>query len=169
MERHYTLENGVLRECGSVILTSNGHVANPSAEDYASIKAYPRSEESFSPPAVDDEHRTVPDGYCVTDGKWVKKWRVEPIAYTADDYDSVMEDYLLEVRVERGYTTREPDDYFGSSNPRWEADARDWVSFRDAVMAYALDVMNAYENTGTAPTIKEFKAGFPKIKWSYAE
>lgn len=166
MTKYYTLENGVLLECGSVILTSKGYVANPSADDYASIMAYPRSEESFLPPTVDDEHRAVPDGYCVTDGKWVKMWRVEPIVYTADDYDAAMEDYLREVRFERGYTTREPDDYFGSSNPRWEADARDWVAFRDAVMTYALDIINTYAATGNAPTLAEFKAGFPKMEWS---
>ena len=143
-------------------------LGNPA--DFAKyLNAYPRSEESFAPPAVDEEHRAVPDGYALQDGKWVRKWRVEPIVYTVEDYDAAMEDYLREVRYERGYTTREPDDYLGSSNPRWAQDAKDWVAFRDAVMTYALDIINTYTKTGNAPTLAAFKAGFPKMVWSYAE
>jgi hypothetical protein len=71
------------------------------------------------------------------------------------------------VRSERGYTTREPDDYFGSSVPRWAQDAADWVKFRDEVMKYALHIINEYTDTGNAPTLAEFKAGFPKIEWTY--
>ena len=165
---YYTLENNILRKCGSVIHSANGYIANPTAEDYAAIGAYPREETSVMP-AVDAEHRAVPDGYALQDGKWVRKWRVEPIVYTVEDYDAAMEDYLREVRYERGYTTREPDDYLGSSNPRWAQDAKDWVAFRDAVMTYALDIINTYTKTGNAPSLAAFKAGFPKMVWSYAE
>jgi hypothetical protein len=174
---YYTLENNTLRKVGSVIRTINGYVSNPTAEDCAAMvdangkpnPAYPRSEESFAPPKCDEGFRAVPDGYDLKDGKWVKLWRVEPIVYTADDYDNAMEDYIREVRVARGYTTREPDDYFGSSNPRWSQDAKDWVAFRDAVMTYALDVINTYTKTGIAPTLAEFKNGFPKMVWTYQE
>ena len=166
-ETYYTLENGNLKKAGTIISTAKGYVTNPSAEDYAAIKAYPRSDESFAPPKCDEGFHAVADGYDLQEGKWVKKWRIEPIAYTPDDYDQAMEDYLSEVRCARGYTTREPDDYFGSSNPRWAQDAKDWVAFRDAVMTYALDVINTYAKTGNAPTLAEFKAGFPKIEWSF--
>ena len=166
-ETYYTLENGNLKKAGTVISTAKGYVTNPTAEDYAAIKAYPRSDESFAPPKCDEGFRAVPDGYDLTEGKWVKKWRIEPIAYTPDDYDQAMEDYLRQVRSERGYTTREPDDYFGSSNPRWAQDAKDWIAFRDAVMTYALDVINTYAKTGNAPTLAEFKARFPKMVWSF--
>lgn len=168
-ETYYTLENGNLKKVGNVIKTSRGWVSNPTAEDYAAIGAYPRSEESFAPPKCDEGYRTVADGYELKDSKWVKLWKVEPIVYTEADYDAAMEDYLRSVRSERGYTTREPDDYFGSSNPRWAQDAKDWVAFRDAVMTYALDVINTYAKTGTAPTLAEFKANFPKMVWSYTE
>ena len=168
-DTYYTLENNILRKCGSVIHSANGYITNPTAEDYAAIGAYPRDEASFTLPQVDDEHHAVPDGYALQDGKWVRKWRVEPIVYTVEDYDAAMEDYLREVRYERGYTTREPDDYFGSSNPRWAQDAKDWVAFRDAVMTYALDIINTYTKTGNAPTLAAFKAGFPKMVWSCAE
>ena len=143
-------------------------LGNPA--DFAKyLNAYPRSEESFAPPPTDEEHRAAPDGYALQDGKWARKWRIEPITYSDEDYDAAMEDYLREVRYERGYTTREPDDYFGSSNPRWAQDAKDWVAFRDAVMTYALDIINTYTKTGNAPTLAAFKAGFPKMVWSYAE
>ena len=167
-DTYYTLENNILRKCGSVIHSAKGYITNPTAEDYATIGAYPREETSVMP-AVDDEARAVPDGYELKDGKWVRKWRVEPITYSVEDYDAAMEDYLREVRYEHGYTTREPDDYFGSSNPRWAQDAKDWVAFRDAVMTYALDIINTYSKTGNAPTLAAFKAGFPKMVWSYAE
>lgn len=166
---YYTLENNNLKKVGSVIKTSRGWVSNPTAEDYAAIGAYPRSEESFAPPTVDEGFRSVTDGYALEDGKWVRKWRVEPIAYTVDDYDNAMEDYLREVRVERGYTTREPDTYLHSSDPRWSQDAKDWITFKDDVMHYALGVINSYDKTGNAPALEEFKAGFPKIVWSYTE
>jgi hypothetical protein len=168
-ETYYTLEGNALKKVGSVIKTSRGWVSNPTAEDYASIGAYPRSEESFAPPAVDEGYRAVFDKYALKDGKWVRLWKVEPIVYTEADYDNAMEDYLRSVRSERGYTTREPDDYFGSSNPRWAQDAKDWVAFRDAVMTYALDVINTYTKTGNAPTLAEFKANFPKMVWTYQE
>lgn len=168
-ETYYTLENNILRKVGSVIHSANGYITNPTAEDYAAIGAYPRDEASFTLPQVDAEHRAAPDGYELKDGKWAHKWRIEPITYSVEDYDAAMEDYLREVRVERGYTTREPDDYFGSSNPRWAQDAKDWVAFRDAVMTYALDIINTYTKTGNAPTLAAFKAGFPKMVWSYAK
>lgn len=176
-ETYYTLENGNLKKVGNVIRTAKGYVSNPTAEDCAAMvdangkpnPAYPRSEESFAPPKCDEGFHAVPDGYDLKDGKWVRKWRVEPIVYTVDDYDRAMEDYLRSVRSDRGYTTREPDDYFGSSNPRWSQDAKDWVAFRDAVMTYALDVINTYTKTGNAPSLTEFKAGFPKMVWTYTE
>lgn len=166
---YYTLENSTLKKVGNVIRTAKGYVTNPTAEDYAAIRAYPRSEESFAPPKCDEGYHAVPDGYDLKDGKWVKLWKVEPIVYTADDYDRAMEDYIREVRVARGYTTREPDDYFGSSNPRWAQDAKDWVAFRDAVMTYGLKVQNEYAATGKAPTLMEFVAALPKVTWNYVE
>lgn len=79
-ETYYTLENGDLKKVGSVIRTANGYVANPTAEDYASIGAYPRDEASFGPPPPTDcEHHAIPDGYELIDGKWVRKWRVEEL------------------------------------------------------------------------------------------
>lgn len=63
-----------------------------------------------------------------------------------------------------------PDGYANSSVPRWKQDAEDWVAHRDAVMTYALTLMNEVEaGIRPAPTMDEFKAGLPVIEWSYAE
>ena len=85
------------------------------------------------------------------------------------DYDTVMENHLTDTRCARGYTTREPTAYLGSSEPRWRSDAADWVKFQDAVMRYGLEVMNSYAATGHAPTLAEFQANLPKMEWSYKE
>ena len=85
---------------------------------------------------------------------------------TIDDYDKAMEAHLLAERTERGYTLREPSDYAGSSVPRWAQDAADWIAHRDAVMLYALEIIDRYEETGEAPTLEEFKAGLPVITWT---
>lgn len=93
-----------------------------------------------------------------------------PYVPTVADYDGAMESHLYEERVARGYTTREPDAYLTSSNPRWAQDARDWVAHRDAVMEYALGVMHAVEaGEREAPAMEEFRAGLPCIKWTYQE
>jgi hypothetical protein len=84
---YYTLENGNLKKVGNVIRTAKGYVSNPTAEDCAAMvdangkpnPAFPRSEESFAPPACDEGFRAVPDGYDLSDGKWVKLWRVEEL------------------------------------------------------------------------------------------
>lgn len=166
---YYTLETGNLKKVGNVIRTAKGYVTNPSAEDYAAVGAYPRSEESFAPPAVDEGFHAVPDGYELKDGKWVKLWKVEPIQYTYGDYDNAMEDYIHQVAVDRGYTRREPSSYDNDPYPRFAQDAKDFKAFRSQVMLYALPILNEYLATGNAPTLAEFKAGFPKIVWTYRE
>jgi hypothetical protein len=81
-----------------------------------------------------------------------------------------MEAHLYAERAARGYTTREPDAYINSSVPRWAQDARDWVAHRDAVMGYALTLMNQVEDgERDAPTMAEFRAGLPTISWTYTE
>lgn len=86
------------------------------------------------------------------------------------DFDAAMEQHLYEERAARGYTTREPDAYLNSSVPRWAQDARDWVAHRDAVMEYALTLMNQFEDgERDAPTMAEFRAGLPTIEWTYTE
>jgi len=73
---------------------------------------------------------------------------------TVADYDKAMEDHLAAERAARGYTIREPSDYKDSSVERWNQDAIDWISHRDAVMLYGLEVMNHYAETGEAPSLQ---------------
>lgn len=89
---------------------------------------------------------------------------VPPI--TVKDYDDAMEAHLKAEREARGYTTREPDYYLTSTVPRWAQDARDWVAHRDEVMLYALDIENKYEAGEPVPTLDEFRAALPVIRWT---
>ena len=86
---------------------------------------------------------------------------------TMADYDKAVEDHLLAERIERGYTSREPSDYSGSSVHRWAQDAADWIAHRDAVMLYALQVLNDFEAGRPVPTLDEFRAILPKITWTF--
>lgn len=111
--------------------------------------------------------------WCAANGK-VKKVEAGIFVYsdpppTVADYDKAMEDHLLAERVSRGYTSREPSDYAGSTVRRFAQDAADWIAHRDAVMLYALDVMNHYAETGEAPPLSEFRENLPKIKWTLEE
>jgi hypothetical protein len=138
------------------------------AADFAKyLGAYPQG--ASMPPKCDEGYHAVPDGYALTDGKWVKLWKVEPIQYTYDDYDNAMEDYIHQVAVDRGYTRREPSSYDDDPYPRFAQDAKDFKAFRSQVMLYALPILNEYLATGNAPTLAEFKAGFPKMVWTYQE
>ena len=92
-----------------------------------------------------------------------------PPTLTVDDYDRAMEEHLKAEREARGYTSREPSDYAGSAVTRWAQDAADWIAHRDAVMLYALGVINHYRETGEAPSLEEFKAALPVIEWTENE
>lgn len=103
------------------------------------------------------------------DGRWYLVGHAPAPTFTVDDYDKAMEAHLKAEREARGYTSREPSDYAGSAVPRWAQDAADWIAHRDAVMLYALGVINTYQETGEAPSLDEFKAGLPVIAWTINE
>lgn len=153
----------VLKRDGKMLI-----LGNPA--DFAKyLNAYPRSEESMAMPKLEDGYRAVADGWKLVDGEWYRVWTAEPIVYTYDDYDNAMEDYIHQVAVDRGYTRREPSSYDNDPYPRFAQDAKDFKAFRSKVMLYALPILNEYLATGNAPTLAEFKAGFPKIVWTYQE
>lgn len=81
------------------------------------------------------------------------------------DYNRAVEDHLRKERLARGYDTREPSLYINSSVQRWRQDAEDWIEHVDAVMSYALGVLNAWQNGDTPPSLKEFVDAMPKITW----
>lgn len=144
-------------------------VVHPSSAMYAQIGAYPARQ--TQPPEPPEGKIVVPDGYALQGGEWVQQWRLDDApAPTVADFDAAMEAHIYDERCARGYTTREPDVYLNSQVPRWASDARDWVSHRDAVMLYALEIMIAVEaGTREPPTMAEFTAGLPQIAWSYKE
>lgn len=125
--------------------------------------------------AIHEDNVVVPDdAYPVwnlvqTDGVYQLGEVLPEIAITVNDYDAIMEAHIAAARIERGYTTREPTEYLGSSVPRWAQDAADYIAFRDKVMLYGLEVINEYAATGKAPSLEVFKAGLEMIKceWSY--
>lgn len=91
---------------------------------------------------------------------------------TVEDYNKALEDRLLRARSDRGYTDRDPSEYYNSSVPRWAQDARDWVAYRDRVMLYGLQVLNQYQQTGVQPmTLDQFRAELDAMEpeWTYQE
>ena len=147
-------------------------VSRPTAAQYAALGAYPLVDQSPTDPAPEGCHWKA-QGYALDEqSASIRRiyTAVPDPPPTLADYDAAMEDHLLAEREARGYTTREPDAYLTSSEPRWSQDAMDWVAHRDAVMGYALALINAVESgTREPPTMAEFRAGLPRIEWSYAE
>ncbi|MBO5681837.1 MAG: hypothetical protein J6T08_09015 [Lentisphaeria bacterium] len=113
-----------------------------------------------------DESMKIRELGAIPDG-WSTEQPEKPVEMA--DYDAAMEAHIAAARVSRGYTTREPTEYLGSSVPRWAQDAEDYIAFRDKVMLYGLEVINGYAATGKAPSLEVFKAGLEMIKceWSY--
>ena len=125
--------------------------------------------------AVHDDNITVPENAypnltCVKTSEIYQLDTILPeIPVTPEDYDNAMEQYILKTRIDRGYTTRQPLYYSNSSVPRWKQDAEDWAKFLDECMLYGLDIQNKYIAGKQVPSLQEFKAGFPKITWTYSE
>lgn len=163
--KYGTITDNTLHPAPRAIRIGGSVVCNPSPAQYEAA-GYKRVIDS--PPTTDAAHYAVPTGWAEQGGEIVRQYEVR--AYpppTLPDFDAAMEEHLYEERAARGYTTREPDAYLNSSVPRWAQDARDWVAHRDAVMGYALTLMNQVEDgERDAPTMAEFKAGLPKVHWT---
>lgn len=156
--------DGKIKYAREMVRLGGKVIVRPTAEDYAALGFLPVVDE---PPAVEYGYEARTDGSGEErDGKIYVRYEEAALPVTREDYDRVMEDYLVSVRSERGYTTREPDVYLNSSVERWAQDAKDWVAFRDTVMGYGLSVINTYAETGVAPTLREFKARLPKLRWT---
>ena len=164
------LEGGLPKFAPRTLSTATMTYVNPSAEIYARYGYLPYDEGPFGSP--DPGFHWEPEGgYGVSDGRAYRKWKqVANPPPALEDFDQAMEDHLVSERSERGYTTREPDSYLTSSDPRWKQDAEDWVAHRDAVMGYALELINAVKSgQREPPTMEEFVAGLPQITWTYEE
>lgn len=173
MTTYYTLDkttNDLVRlvppiDCGGRA------VLHPTAAQAAQYGAYPRNDDAPMPTPPEGKQWQSSTGWTLRDGMWCANYEgVDIPPPTLDEYDAVMEDHLAQERSARGYTTREPDAYLSSANTRWAQDAHDWVAHRDAVMAYALELINAVSaGQREPPTIEEFRVGLPQITWSYQE
>ena len=154
--------NGASFEYAPVVLPPNPH--EPTEAEYNAAGWYRYGIEPPCPPAG----MVVKSTYCVISGReCIAVYEYEAWQPQLEDFDAAMEAHLVAEREARGYTTREPDAYLASSNPRWKKDAEDWVAHRDAVMEYAQDIMNAVQRgEREVPTMDEFKAGLPVITWS---
>lgn len=168
MSNYGTLIDNQLHPAPRAVRVGGAVVCNPTPAQYEQA-GYKRVVDNL--PATDADHYAVATGWAEQGGEIVRQYEVRdnpPPALT--DFDAAMEAHLYEERAARGYTTREPDAYLNSSVPRWAQDARDWVAHRDAVMAYALTLMNQVEDgERDAPTLAEFNAGLPVIQWTYTE
>ena len=155
------------------IVTSDGAtIVNPSEEQYATLRdAYKKGDDAPQPTPTEGKEVAYAGYELGEDNLWHKQWELVDVPQpTLADFDAAMEAHLRTEREARGYTTREPDSYIASQVPRWAQDARDWVAHRDAVMAYALALINAVESgQRQPPTMAEFKAGLPTITWTYTE
>lgn len=141
------------------------HMGAPTEEMYNTIGFY---RNGIQPPEPPEGKVLASTEYVVQDNVCIAVYTYEDRQYTIDDYDMAMEEHLRNERDARGYTTREPDSYLTSSHPRWKQDAEDWVAHRDAVMEYALQIINDVQSgVREPPTLDEFVAGLPKITWNY--
>ena len=169
MKKYYTYDTmtKALVEQPPYLDISGKRYYGPSAAQWAIVGAYTLGE-SIAPTPPEGKIAVV-DGFVLQDEQWVANYVFKDAPPPAlADYDAIMEEYLTSVRSERGYTTREPDSYLTSAVPRWKQDAKDWVAFRDAVMEYALEIINAVAGGAPQPTLSEFKAGLPVIEWTFA-
>ena len=159
-------DDGLGYKYAPVIIAPNPGV--PSEAEYNAAGWY---RNAILPPEIPEGMQVATSRYVVEDNQLVAKYTYEDLPPpTLEDFDNAMEQHLKAERDERGYTTREPDSYLTSSMDRWAQDARDWVAHRDAVMEYALGLINAVESgEREPPTMEEFVAGLPKIVWTYTE
>lgn len=173
MTTYYTLSAaGNLERLELPVVIDGKQRLHPTPTQAAALGAYTRNDAYYptdDPPEGKRWQRST--GWTIRDGSWCADYEAVDIpSPTLEEYDAAMEDHLAQERSARGYTTREPDAYLSSANPRWAQDARDWVAHRDAVMAYALELINDVQaRTIPQPTLAEFRANLPQITWSYQE
>lgn len=55
--------------------------------------------------------------------------------------------------------------YVSSNNPQWAAEAQAFVSWRDAVFVYAINIQTEVMQGAPIPTFDEFVSGLPTIVW----
>ena len=170
--RYNDLTRVLTAEKNYIVTADGATIVNPFAEQYATLRdAYRKGEDAPRPEPQEGKVVEYAGYELGEDHLWHKQWVLVDVPQpTLADFDAAMEDHLVQERSARGYTTREPTAYLTSGNARWASDARDWVAHVDAVMAYALELINDVQaRTIPQPTLAEFRASLPRITWSYQE
>ena len=157
------INDGAGIEYAPVILPPSPHA--PTEAEYNAAGWY---RPAIDPPSPPDGMVVASQRFVIRDSNVVAEYTYAPRpAPTLTDFDAAMEEHLKAEREARGYTTREPDAYLTSSVERWAKDAADWVAHRDAVMEYALSLINAVQSgEREPPTMEEFVSGLPIIEWT---
>lgn len=55
--------------------------------------------------------------------------------------------------------------YATSTNPTWQAESQAFIAWRDAVYAYALQILAQVQGGGEQPTVDEVISGMPVMVW----
>ncbi len=55
--------------------------------------------------------------------------------------------------------------YANSTNPQWKAEADAFISWRDQVFAYAINIQTEVMGGAPIPTFEDFVSGLPLIVW----
>jgi hypothetical protein len=112
---------------------------------------------------VEVESGTVGEGWAYSDGTFTPPIHVPKI----EDYQSAIEAHVNTVARQRGYSSAVScASYVSSTNPVWQAEAGAFVTWRDAVWAYAFEQLALVQaGEREKPSIAEFITELPAIEW----
>lgn len=84
-----------------------------------------------------------------------------------EDYSKATSKHIETVAKARGYDSAlSIATYEGSANPSWDAEARTFKAWRDAVWLYAHEQLSAVQSgQRSQPTLPGFIAELPVIQW----
>lgn len=94
-------------------------------------------------------------------------WEAEELNRKKLEYQSLLQSIIDSKAQEKTYGNGlSCASYVNSTNPQWAAEAQAFISWRDDVYAYALNVLNQVQ-TGEieAPSIPDFIKSLPTIRW----
>lgn len=92
---------------------------------------------------------------------------MDPPAPTVAEYEAAIQDLIDTTARGKMYADGvSMASYVNSTNPAWAAEASAFVSWRDAVWAYAYTELAKVEaEARSIPTVEEFLAELPTITW----
>ena len=110
---------------------------------------------------------SIKPGYLYQDGQFSPP---PEQVLSADDqlniYRQAIQEHLDRKSFERGYSgSISLVSYSNSTNETWKAEAESFIAWRDAVYAYALEVLNGVQQGGQPPELNDFMSGMPAMAW----